>query len=202
MMDPQTWPYRTPGIPDEMFNRLEEIPMTKEEIRTLTLSKARLKAGDKVIDIGSGSGSITVEAALLTIPNGIVYGIDQDERAAALTRENAKKFGVEQMIKPIQARAPEALKYIPLPVNAVIVGGGSESIDAIIEEARKKLLDNGRIVINAILVETMCKTINSLSTNGFRDIETTYVIIAKGRTTRVGTAMLSRNPVMIISAVK
>jgi len=202
MMDPQTWPYRTPGIPDEMFNRLEEIPMTKEEIRTLTLSKARLKAGDKVIDIGSGSGSITVEAALLTLPNGIVYGIDQDERAAALTRENAKKFGVEQMINQIQARAPEALKDIPLPVNAVIVGGGSESIDAIIEEARKKLLDNGRIVINAILVETMCKTINSLSTNGFRDIETTYVIIAKGRTTRVGTAMLSRNPVMIISAVK
>jgi len=201
-MDKLSWDYRTPGIPDELFKRIEDIPMTKEEIRTLTLSKARLKAGDKVVDIGCGSGSITVEAAFLTMPDGIVYGIDSDERAVALTLENVRRFGLEERIKVIHAAAPEALKYVPPEVDAIIVGGGSEVLEGIVEEARKKLKEKGRIVINAILIETMYRAIESLAKNGFKEIETTYVIIAKGKTTRVGTAMLSRNPVMIISAVK
>jgi len=195
------WPYRTPGIPDELFKRVEAIPMTKEEIRALTLSKARLGAGDRVVDVGSGSGSITVEAALLTVPDGVVYCIDHDERAVELTKENARRFGVDDRTRTIHGAAPEALSNLP-EVDAIIVGGGSELIAGIVAEAKKKLAENGRIVINAILIETMAKAVEALSANGFGEIETTYAIIAKGMTTRMGTAMLARNPVMIISAVK
>jgi len=57
------WNYKTPGIPDEYFERAEKVPITKEEVRTIQLSKARLKPGQTVYDIGCGSGSISVEAA-------------------------------------------------------------------------------------------------------------------------------------------
>jgi len=59
-----SWPYSTYGIPDDQFMRDEEIPMTKEEIRVLALSKLRIARGFTLVDVGSGTGSVTVEMAL------------------------------------------------------------------------------------------------------------------------------------------
>ncbi|MGA7042746.1 MAG: methyltransferase, partial [Nitrososphaeraceae archaeon] len=88
------WNYRTPGIPDELFERTEQVPITKEDVRALVLSKLRLKENSSAIDIGCGSGSITVELCLQTKDNK-VYAIDFEEKATELTRKNLLKFGLK-----------------------------------------------------------------------------------------------------------
>ena len=70
------WNFKTPGIPDEEFERTEKVPITKEEVRTVQISKARLNPGQTVYDIGCGSGSISVEAALQIENSGKVIAID------------------------------------------------------------------------------------------------------------------------------
>src|SRR3990170_4632028 len=86
------WNYKTPGIPDEEFERTEEVPITKEEVRAIQISKARLSLGQTVYDIGCGSGSISVEAGLQVESSGKVYAIDFDLKAVELTKKNLKKL--------------------------------------------------------------------------------------------------------------
>ena len=80
------WNYKTPGIPDEEFERTEKVPITKEEVRTVQISKARLKPGQIVYDVGCGSGSISVEASLQIESSGKVLAIDYDQNAVDLTK--------------------------------------------------------------------------------------------------------------------
>jgi cobalt-precorrin-6B (C15)-methyltransferase len=88
------WNFKTPGIPNENFERTDKVPITKEEVRTIQISKARLKQGQIVYDIGCGSGSISVEAALQVESSGKILAIDFDEKAIKLTKKNAEKFQI------------------------------------------------------------------------------------------------------------
>ncbi|NDF27784.1 MAG: methyltransferase domain-containing protein, partial [Nitrosopumilaceae archaeon] len=88
------WNHKTPGIPDEEFERTEDVPITKEEARVIQISKARLSEGNLVYDIGCGSGSITVEAGIQIGKTGKIYAIDMDPKAIDLTRKNLGKFGI------------------------------------------------------------------------------------------------------------
>jgi precorrin-6Y C5,15-methyltransferase (decarboxylating) CbiT subunit len=97
------WDFATPGIPDRFFER-NSVPMTKEEVRTVTLSKARIKADSIIYDIGAGTGSITVEAALLAA-DGRVYSIEKRSDALALVRENITKFGLTN-VEVVEGEAP------------------------------------------------------------------------------------------------
>ena len=91
------WNYKTPGIPDSYFERTENVPITKEEVRVVQLSKARLKPGQTVYDIGCGSGSISVEAALQIESSGKIFAIDYDENAIKLTKQNLEKFNLSNV---------------------------------------------------------------------------------------------------------
>lgn len=194
------WNYRTPGIPDEWFERSEEVPITKEEVRVVALSKARLKDGDIVLDIGCGSGSITVEAAMQVAPNGRVYAIDQDENAIKLTRENAKKFNVTN-IEVIHSKAQDAINKLPA-ADAIFIGGtGGDTYD-IIKIAYNKLKKNARIVIDTILIETMYHSLKAVDELSMQDLDVTQITVSKGKKISTGTMMLARNPVIIISAQK
>jgi len=195
------WKSLTLGIPDELFERSETIPMTKEEIRTLTISKARLKPGDYVIDIGCGTGSLTVEALRQVFPNGIVYAIDKDEKAVALTQRNIAKFGLTSVVQLIRNDATRALHRLPT-VDAILIGAGGENLAKIIDLSFKKLKAGGRMVINAILLETCCIAMKELNRLGAKDIEAIQVTIAKSRKTPQGTMMIARNPITIISGIK
>ena len=193
-----SWDYRTPGIPDELFERTEEVPITKEEIRTIAISKLRLKEGHSAIDVGCGSGSITVELCLQT--KGKVYAIDFDEKAVELTKRNLQKFGVKAE-EVILGKAQDILPKLS-EADAVIVGGTWGDTKQVIELAVGRLKKGGRIVIDTIVIETMYQALRAVNELELKEIDITQVIISKARKVTTGTMMLARNPVMIISATK
>lgn len=195
------WIYRTSGIPDEFFITSESIPgPTKEEVRTITISKARLKEGGYVIDVGCGIGSITIEAAFMVGSTGKVFAIDENEEAIKITRLNVIKFGVQDRVNIIHGKAPEALK--PLPQVDSIIIGGSKSLLETLEIAFEKLKTKGRLVVNAITLDTAYEALKKMRRLGFEDIDVTMIFVIKGRFVEAGTMMLARNPILITSATK
>jgi cobalt-precorrin-6B (C15)-methyltransferase len=196
------WGYKTAGAPDELFNQSEAVPgPTKEEIRVVTISKARLCEGSVVVDVGCGTGGLTVEAALQVAPRGKVYAIDEDQAAIELTKSNVEKFGVQGNVSIARGKAPEALLGMPT-ADAFMIGGGGVSLRAILQTAFFKLKPNGRVVINAILLETATIAIAELKALGFKDIDITHISVAKGKQINSGTMMMARNPITIVSATK
>jgi precorrin-6y C5,15-methyltransferase (decarboxylating) CbiE subunit/precorrin-6Y C5,15-methyltransferase (decarboxylating) CbiT subunit len=195
------WNYKTTGIPDEMFTQNENVPgPTKEEIRVITISKARLREGSVVVDVGCGTGGLTVEAALQVTSKGRVYSIDEDEEAVKLTKVNIAKFGLQDIVQVTKGVAPEALANLP-DVDAFLIGG-SHSLRQVIRIAQKKLNANGRIVVNAILLETATTALDEIKKIGFKDVDVVEIFAAKGKTAGAGTMMLARNPITIVSATK
>ena len=195
------WNCKTLGVPDEMFSQLEGVPgPTKEEIRVLTISKARLSEGNTVVDVGCGTGGLTVEAALQVGSTGKVYAIDKNLEAVQLTQKNVKRFGLQNCVHLLHKVASEAFLEVP-EVDAVLIGG-SHSLREIIQNAYQKLKTNGRIVVNAILLETATYAIDEIKKIGFKNIDVAEIFVAKGRQIPSGTMMIARNPITIISATK
>ena len=140
----------TYGLPDEAFDR-DKVPMTKEEVRSVCVSKLSLARGSVVYDVGSGSGSVSVECALVA-SRGTVYAIEQKDTAIELTRHNAEKFGLVNL-EIVPGSAPEALIPLPPPTHAFI-GGSSGNLRAIVD----LLLEKNpavRIVATAVTLETV-----------------------------------------------
>ena len=194
------WDYKTPGIPDEEFERTEKVPITKEEVRTVQISKARLKPGQTVYDIGSGSGSISVEVALQVESSGKVIAIDYDQNAVDLTKKNLQKFDLSN-VSVILGNAKEKISELE-QADAIFVGGTGGDTKEIVELSEKKLKPGGRIVIGIILIETLYSVLQVMDSLQFKDVDITQVTISKSRKTTTGTMMLARNPVTIISATK
>ena len=194
------WNYKTPGIPDEFFERAEKVPITKEEVRTIQISKARLKSGQTVYDVGCGSGSISIEAAIQVESSGKVLAIDYDENAVELTKKNIEKFNLSN-ISVIFGNAKEKILDLE-EADAIFIGGTGGDTKEIVEISQNKLKAGGRIVIGIILIETLYSVLKVLEKLRFESIDITQVTISKSRKTRTGTMMLARNPVTIISATK
>jgi len=191
------WDYCTPGIPDELFERTEEVPITKEDIRAIAISKLRLREGHSAIDVGCGSGSVTVELCLQT--KGSVYAIDFDKNAVELTKKNLQKFGAKAEV--ILGKAQDVLPKLP-QVDAVLIGGTWGDTRQVIDLAVGRLKKGGRIVIDTILIETMYQALTAINEIKLTEVDVTQVTIAKARKVTTGTMMLARNPVMIISATR
>jgi len=194
------WNFKTPGIPDELFERTEKVPITKEEVRVIQISKARLRPGQLVYDVGCGSGSISVEAAIQVESSGKVLAIDYDENAIKLTKKNVEKFGLSN-VSFIHGNAKEKITGLE-PADAIFVGGTGKDTAEIVELCQDKLKAGGRIVIGTILIETLYAVLQILDKLQFNSVDITQVTISKSRKTSTGTMMLARNPVTIISATK
>ena len=194
------WNAKTPGIPDELFDRDENVPITKEEVRAVQISKARLKPGMTVYDIGCGSGSISVEAALQVEESGSVHAIDYDAKAVELTKKNITKFNLEN-ISVIFGNAKEKINELP-DADAIFIGGTGGDTKEIVELCETKLKSGGRIVIGIILIETLYSVLKTIENLKFTSVDITQITIGKSRKTSTGTMMLARNPVTIISSTK
>ena len=194
------WKSKTPGIPDEEFERTESVPITKEEIRAIQISKGRLSVGQTVLDIGCGSGSVTVESAIQIEDSGKVIGVDIDPNAIELTEKNLKKFGITNYTL-IEGNAKEKISELP-DTDTVFIGGTGGDTKDIVELCQGKIKSGGRIVIGVILIETLYSVLQTIEKLDFESIDITQITIGKSRKTKTGTMMLARNPVTVISATK
>lgn len=194
------WDFKTPGIPDDFFERTEKVPITKEEIRTIQLSKARLKPGQTVYDIGCGSGSISIEAAIQVEDSGKIIAIDYDSNAIELTKRNIEKFSLSN-VTIVFGNAKEKIQELE-EADVIFIGGTGGDTKDIVEQCQQKLKSGGRIVIGIILIETLFSVLEILDRLPFKFVDITQVTISKSRKTSKGTMMLARNPVTIISATK
>lgn len=192
------WKYTTPGIPDGLFQRSEGVPITKEEIRAIQISKARISIGDTIYDIGCGSGSISVEAAIQAGPSGVVFGVDHNIDAVNTTKQNAKLFGLDNVCVT-HGEAADAIPALP-PADAILIGGTGGDTADILRMCAKKLTPNGRIVVGTILIETLNQVLDVINDTELSDVDITQITILKSRRTSTGTMMLARNPVTVVSA--
>lgn len=171
------------------------IPMTKEEVRVITLSKLKPGPDSVVWDIGSGTGSLSVEAALMS-PGGRVYAVEKSPEGCRLTVENSIRFGADNVVV-VEGEAPEALLSLPRP-HRVMLGGSGGRLKDIVEVIKERLLPGGRLVINAVTLETLTSAMSILE-RGW-ETEVVQVMISKGRPVGSSRLMTAYNPVFIISA--
>ncbi len=197
-MTVEKWPYVTPGMPDIFFNA-GGVPLTKEEVRCLALCKARLKKDSVVYDIGSGTGSLAVESALLA-GEGMVYAVEKDGRALEVMAENIRRFGVHN-VAVVAGEAPEALRGLP-QADRIFVGGSGGRLKEILEAASAKLKDGGRLVVTAVTVETLATAAQMLPLLGFEMVETVMVTVAKIKRAGRAGVWSGANPVCIIAGEK
>ena len=194
------WKTKTPGIPDELFERDEKVPITKEEVRVIQIAKGRLKPGMIVYDIGCGSGSISVEAAIQIEDSGHVHAVDYDPKAVELTKKNLTKFGASN-VSVIGKNANEAISELP-EADTIFVGGTGKDTTEIVKMWLEKLKPEGRIVVGMIQIETIFSVLSFVQEQGLDSVDITQITISKSRKTSTGTMMLARNPVTVLSATK
>ena len=184
------------GIPDEMFER-GKVPMTKCEVRVLSLSKLKLQNCSKVIDIGAGTGSISIEAALIA-SNGKVYSIEVNSEAIELLEKNAEKFKVSNM-DIIQGCAPDAISGLDC-IDRVFIGGSKGRMTEIFDWMEKGTLPGTIVVANAITIESASSVIALFEERGYEKLDISLVQVSKGRRVSGLTMMSANNPIYIISA--
>ena len=185
-------------IPDTDFITHEGVPgPTKEEIRCLVICKSEVSKKDIVVDIGCGTGGLTLEFAKR---GNIVYAVDKNIDALNITKENLKKHGLDKKAKLIYKDALEALNDIK-KLDILIVGGSSGDLPLIIKEGYKKLTKNGKIIVTSILIETPTEAIETMK-NLQMGLDVVNVSISKGKILDRGTMMLAKNPITIVTGKK
>lgn len=184
----------THGIPDEAFIR-GKAPMTKEEVRTVSLSKLRLMEDSVCYDVGAGTGSVSIEMALRAC-EGMVYAIEKKDEAVGLLRKNQRKFAADNLMV-ISGTAPEAMTDLPVPTH-VFVGGSSGNLREILEAVTKKNPDV-RIVINCITLETVTEALNAVRDMAFAESEIVQVSVSRAKGLGRYHMMMGENPIYIIT---
>ena len=184
----------THGIKDEEFIR-GKAPMTKEEVRTVSLSKLRLTEDSVCYDVGAGTGSLSIEMALRA-HQGKVWAIEKKEDAVELIRQNKVKFAADNL-EIIEGLAPEALVDLPAPTHAFI-GGSSGNLKEIV----KLLIEKNpqvRIVINCITLETVSEALETAKEFGFEENEIIQLNASRSKAIGRYHMMMGENPIYIIT---
>ncbi|MBI5327810.1 MAG: precorrin-6y C5,15-methyltransferase (decarboxylating) subunit CbiE [Deltaproteobacteria bacterium] len=185
------------GISDSSFSHSNGM-ITKEEIRVVAISKLKLKGDSTVWDIGAGCGSISIEAALVS-NKGKVFAIEKEKSRVMHIEKNKKKFATSNL-EIINSSAPDALKALPTP-DAVFIGGGGKDVSNIINVCSKRIKQRGRIVVNAITLETLSSAAEFFKKTAW-NMETTAINIAKTKDVANLHLFNAHNPVFIIAGEK
>ena len=189
---------RIKGYKDECYIR-GNVPMTKREIRILTIALLEVNDIDIVVDIGAGTGGLTMEAAYAT-PKGKVYAVETKPEAIQLIKENARQFGCDH-IQLIEGRAPEALKNIETPVDKVIIGGTGGKMEDIFVWSHQAMVTGGRIVANFVTLENAAEAMAFMK-KYFIEAELIQVAISRGDAIGGLTLLRAANPIFIITGKK
>ncbi|MCD8489057.1 precorrin-6Y C5,15-methyltransferase subunit CbiT [Kamptonema cortianum] len=193
------WPYVTPGIPDDWFERLPGIPLSKREVRLLMISALRLQPDSVVWDIGAGTGTIPVETGLLC-PQGKIIAVERDEDVAALIRRNCDRFEVSN-VEVIEGSAPECLQDLPHRPQRVCIEGG-RPIKDILKVVWQHLTPQGRIVATASSLENLYAISEGFAELQLRNIEVVQSSINRLEKRGIYQTFAAVNPIFILSGEK
>lgn len=185
------------GLADDLFMR-SKVPMTKQEVRSVSMSKLMPKATDVIYDIGAGTGSCSVELALIA-KQGKVWAFERNPVAVELLGKNKELFGLTNL-HVIAGEALENIKTMPAP-DCVFVGGSGgdlcEMLDVIYAKNSKC-----RIVINAITVETLAQVAAYYKEHPDYSLEIVNVFVARSKKLGSYNLMMAQNPVYVMTALK
>ena len=181
-------------IRDEMLARAK-VPMTKEEVRWVSVNRLAVRPSDTVWDVGAGTGAVTLELARKAY-DGTVYAVECKSEATVLLHGNRAKLGGYN-VKIIEGHAPEALENLPAP-DCVFVGGSGGELREILALAKAKN-PAVRVVVNAIALETLFAAQSALQELEFNDIQITQLAATRGRSVGAYTMLTANNPVFILS---
>lgn len=193
------WPYLSPGIPDELFEQLPGIPMTKRETRLLLLSQLRLQSDTVLWDIGAGTGTIPVEAGRLCI-DGTIVAVERDEEVASLIRTNCNRFGITN-VRVIQGSAPECLTDLDTAPHRVCLEGG-RSVREILRQVWQLLAPQGRVVATATSLEHLYAISETFSELQARNVEVVQSVINRLETRGNNQVFTAVDPIFILSGDK
>ena len=193
------WPYKTPGIPDNLFEQLPGIPLSKREVRLLLISSLRMQPDSVLWDIGAGTGTIPVEVGLLC-PQGQIIAIERDGDVANLIRRNCDRFEVNN-VKVIEGSAPDCLQDLKPKPNRVCLEGG-KPIKEILKQTWDYLQPEGRIVATASNLESLYNISEGLSQLQARNIEVIQSAVNRLETRGIHQTFAAVNPMFILSGEK
>ena len=185
------------GLPDDFFVRAK-VPMTKQEVRSISLSKLSPQNTDIIYDIGAGTGSVSVELALIA-KHGKVLAFERNPEAIELIGLNSKKLNV-QNLEIIAGEASAEIKAAPAP-DCVFIGGSGGNLHAMLDTIYLKNQE-ARVVINAITVETLASVLDYYKNRSDYEIEIVNVFCARSQKIASYNLMKAQNPVYVISAYR
>ena len=186
-------PRRTPGLPDEAFER-GDVPMTKQEVRAAVLAKLAVRPEDILWDVGAGTGRVSVELALAA-PRGRVYAVECRPEGCALIKANREKFRTRNLVL-VEGLAPAALSDLPAP-DAVFIGGSKGSLAAIVDAALDKNPD-ARICVSAIALESLSAAVAALTAKG-RTVQVSQIAVSRAKAVGGLHLMMAQNPIYLIT---
>lgn len=173
------------------------VPITKEEVRALALNKLQLQSKKRMVDVGAGTGTVGIEAAI-SYPNLEVIAIECKQAACDLTKQNIEKFGLSN-IKLVPGYAPVPLEGV---VDAIFIGGTAGKLEEILSWSYEKLSEGGRIVANFIIMDTFYEAYKLMEQIGFKEIEVIQVGISRLDRLGRGKYLKPENPIFMIEATK
>jgi len=185
------------GAPDNRYDHPKGL-ITKSEIRAVTLSKLRLASDHILWDLGAGSGSVAMEAALF-IKKGQIFAVEKNSERVAQIKNNKKRFGIGNLTA-IQATLPKGLEELPRP-DRIFIGGGGKQLKSIISAAAQYLQPKGVVVINTVLIPNAEAARATLDKLGFTT-EVIQVQINRSRVMPWADRLEALNPVWIISGMR
>lgn len=185
------------GMPDEQFDHQNGL-ITKAEVRVLALSRLQLRPRDTLWDLGAGSGSLAIEAAVF-IRSGLIFAVEQNPERIQQIRRNAARFGVSNL-SAVQAVLPEGLEPLPDP-DRIFIGGGGRNLGAIIRQAASRLKPGGRMVVNTVLLDTIQSAVAAMQQLGW-EADLVQAQISRSERMPWSLRMTAHNPVWIVSGAK
>ena len=198
-MPSSLWPYTTPGIPDNLFDRLPGIPLSKREIRLLLISSLRMMPDSVLWDIGAGTGTIPVEMGLLC-PQGKIIAVERDEEVASLIRRNCVRFGVTN-VEVVEGSAPDCLKELHPKPNLVCIEGG-RPIKEILQQVWQYLQPSGRVVATAGNLESLYTLSEGFANLQARNVEVVQSAVNRLETRGIHQTFAAVDPIFILSGEK
>jgi len=188
------WEYKSSGIPDSLFSR-SKAGLTREEVRAIIVSKARIRGNERVLDVGTGSGSVSTEFALLGCD---VTAVEKDKENYDIAIKNINFFGVSEKIELVFGKMEE--QHLSHNFD-VIFFGGTDNLESSVETVYTHLKPGGRIIIAAVRLETVVESMNVLKNRGINP-EVLNICLNKGKDLGGKTALAPSYPVFLIYGAK